>query len=150
MTPAPPAAAAPDRIVVRGLRAHARHGVLAAERSAGQPFGLDLDLEVDARAAAASDELGDTVDYATVAAGAVAVLAGEPVALLETLADRIAGAVLSHPGVRAVTVTVHKPQAPLGLAFDDVAVVLRRTRPGPAGAATPADPGPIPSGEDPA
>ena len=117
-----------DRIVLRGLRAAGRHGVLAAERSAGQEFGLDLDLEVDTRAAAASDALADTVDYAAVAERAVAVLGGEPVDLLETLADRVAHTVLADGGVAAVTVTVHKPQAPLAVPFDDVAVVVRRSR----------------------
>lgn len=127
MTPAA-APTAPDRIVLRGLAAHGRHGVLASERSAGQPFGLDLELELDTRPAAASDELIDTVDYAAVASAAVAVLSGEPVALVETLADRVAGTVLADRRIDAVTVTVHKPQAPLGVPVDDIAVVIRRTR----------------------
>lgn len=126
-----------DRIVLRGLRAAGRHGVLASERAAGQEFGLDLELEVDTRPAAASDALADTVDYGAVAQRAVAVLGGEPVDLLETLAARVAGTVLADDGVAAVTVTVHKPQAPLTVPFDDVAVVVRRTRDGagPAGGA---------------
>lgn len=127
MTPSP-ALWQPDRIVLRGLSAHGRHGVLAQERATGQRFGLDLELELDTRRAAVSDELADTVDYAAVAGAAVAVLAGEPVSLVETLAERVAGTVLADGRVEAVTVTVHKPQAPLGVAVDDVAVVIRRTR----------------------
>lgn len=115
--------------MVRGLRARGRHGVLAAEREAGQPFGVDLELEVDTRAAGASDALADTVDYSAVAAAALGVVTGDPVDLVETLADRIARTVLSDARVRAVTVSVHKPQAPLGVPFDDVVVVIRRTQP---------------------
>ncbi len=123
-------AAAPpgDRIVLRGLRAAGRHGVLDAERELGQPFGLDLELELDTRPAAASDDLADTVDYGALATAALAVVTGEPVALLETLAGRVADVVLADPRVQAVTVTVHKPNAPLGVPFDDVAVIVRRTR----------------------
>lgn len=118
-----------DRIVLRGLRAHGRHGVLATEREAGQSFGLDLELEVDTRAAAASDDLADTVDYSAVAATALGVLTGDPVDLVETLADRVAWNVLADPRVHAVTVSVHKPEAPLGFPVDDVVVVIRRTQP---------------------
>ena len=118
-----------DRIVLRGLRAQGRHGVLATERATGQTFGLDLDLEVDTRAAAASDDLADTVDYSAVANAALGVVTGEPVDLVETLADRVARTVLADSRVKAVTVSVHKPQAPLDVPFDDVVVVIRRTRP---------------------
>ena len=114
--------------MLRGLRGHGRHGVLAAERRTGQPFGLDLELEVDTRAAAASDDLADTVDYSAVATAALAVVTGDPVDLVETLAGRVADTVLTDPRVAAVTVTVHKPQAPLGVPFDDVAVTIRRVR----------------------
>jgi dihydroneopterin aldolase/2-amino-4-hydroxy-6-hydroxymethyldihydropteridine diphosphokinase len=57
-----------------------------------------------------------------------AIVAGDPVDLLETLADRIASAVLRDDRVLAVTVTVHKPQAPIAIAFDDVSVTLIRKR----------------------
>lgn len=118
-----------DRIVLRGLGAHGRHGVLATEREAGQSFGLDLELEVDTRAAAASDDLADTVDYSAVATAALEVITGEPVDLVETLADRVARTVLADPRVHAVTVSVHKPQAPLEISLDDVVVVIRRAQP---------------------
>jgi len=130
--PADPALTDPataDRIVLRGLRAHGRHGVLATERAAGQFFGLDLELEVDTRPAAASDDLADTVDYSAVAAAALGVVTGDPVDLVETLADRVARTVLVDPRVYAVTVSVHKFQAPLAVPFDDVVVVIRRTQP---------------------
>ena len=114
-----------DRIRLRGLRAFGHHGVLAHERAQGQTFVADVVLHLDTRAAAASDDLADTVSYAAVAEDVVAVLGGEPVDLLETLAERIAAVVLAH-GARAVDVTVHKPGAPLTVPFDDVELVVRR------------------------
>ncbi|UNX54483.1 2-amino-4-hydroxy-6-hydroxymethyldihydropteridine diphosphokinase [Georgenia sp. TF02-10] len=115
-----------DQVRLRGLRAHGRHGVLPHERAHGQPFLADVVLHLDTRAAAATDDLAATVSYADVAADVVAVLAGPPVDLLETLAQRVADTALGRPGVHAVDVTVRKPHAPLTVAFDDVAVRVRR------------------------
>lgn len=117
-----------DRIAIRGLRAAGRHGVYPAERELPHLFVVDVVLEVDAVPAAASDRVGDTVDYGAVAAEVAELVGGEPVALLETLAHRIAERCLARPGVRAAEVTVHKPHAPLPLPVDDVAVTVRRER----------------------
>jgi len=117
-----------DLVELRGLRARGRHGVLAAERALGQVFSADVVLHVDTRTAAATDDLADAVDYSVVAADVVAVLAGEPVDLLEALAQRVAEACLAHPGVAAVDVAVHKPQAPVAVPFDDVVLRVRRRR----------------------
>ena len=118
----------PDRISLRGVRAHANHGVYAFERERGQMFAVDAVLEVDMRAAAAGDDLEKTVNYAELAQKLYAVLTGEPVNLLETLAQRLADVCLADPLVDAVEITVHKPQAELGVPFDDVTVAIRRTR----------------------
>jgi dihydroneopterin aldolase len=118
----------PDRIAVRGLRAHAHHGVYKREREQGQLFRVDAVLEVDTRPAAAGDDLELTVNYAEIAQRLHAVLSREPVDLLETLAQRLADVCLAHPLVDAVEITVHKPEADLGVPFDDVTVSIRRTR----------------------
>lgn len=117
-----------DRIVLRGLRAVGHHGVYPEERAAGQPFVVDVTLEVDTTAAAASDDVADTVHYGVLAQRVVAVVTGEPVNLLETLAQRIADVCLAEPLVDAAEVTVHKPEAPVGVPFDDVAVTVVRGR----------------------
>jgi dihydroneopterin aldolase len=121
-------ARAPDRITLRGLRAQGHHGVYAFERERGQMFRVDAVLELDTVPAAAADDLAQTVNYAELAKQLYAVLAGEPVALLETLAQRLADVCLTHALVDAVEITVHKPQAELGVPFDDVTVAIRRTR----------------------
>jgi dihydroneopterin aldolase len=118
-----------DRIVLRGLRAVGRHGVLEAERAQGQPFVLDVALHLDTREAVAGDDLTATVHYGELAEELLSILAGEPVLLLETLAGRIADAALARsPRITAVDVVVHKPQAPIPVVFDDVELVIRRTR----------------------
>ena len=119
----------PDRIAVRGLRAHAHHGVYKREREQGQIFRVDAVLEVNTRPAAAGDDLELTVNYADLSQRLHHVLSSEPVDLLETLAQRLADVCLAHPLVDAVEITVHKPEADLGVPFDDVTVTIRRERP---------------------
>ena len=121
-----------DRIALRGLRAYGHHGVYAAERERGQEFVVDVVLELDLAPAAASDNVADTVHYGELADRLVAIVAGEPVRLIETLAQRLADACLADPRVRAVEVTVHKPAAPIPHAFADVSVTLRREAPASA------------------
>lgn len=115
-----------DTITLRGLRGHGYHGVLASERAAGQEFIVDVTLTVDTARAAASDDLADTVDYSAVATDVHALVTGEPFDLIETLADRIATAVLARPGVQRAVVTVHKPHAPIDVPFADVEVRIER------------------------
>jgi dihydroneopterin aldolase/2-amino-4-hydroxy-6-hydroxymethyldihydropteridine diphosphokinase len=117
-----------DRIVLRGISARGFHGVLDFERADGQDFGVDVTLEVDLRRAGRSDLLEHTVNYAEVAADTLALITGPPLNLIETLADQIAAAALRRPLVQAVEVTVHKPQAPVGVPLRDVQVTVRRHR----------------------
>ncbi|MCO7221873.1 dihydroneopterin aldolase [Klenkia sp. PcliD-1-E] len=118
----------PDQIAVRGLTAHAHHGVYAFEREKGQTFSVDAVLDVDTAPAAATDDLEGTVNYAELAQQLHAVLTGEPVDLLETLAQRLADVCLANRLVDAVQIVVHKPEADLGVPFDDVTVSIRRAR----------------------
>jgi dihydroneopterin aldolase len=117
-----------DTITLTGLRARGWHGVYDSEREQGQDFLVDVILEFDATRAAATDDVADTVHYGELAKRLVEVVAGEPVNLIETLADRLAAVCLADPLVQAVTVTVHKPQAPIPYEFADVAVTMRRSR----------------------
>jgi dihydroneopterin aldolase len=117
-----------DRIALRGLAARGRHGWFQEEQETGQEFRADVVLGVDTRAAAASDDLADTVDYGVLAERVVGVIAGEPVKLVETLAQRIADVCLAFAHVKDVEVTVHKPEAPVPVPFGDVTVTIRRAR----------------------
>lgn len=117
-----------DQIIIRGIRGTGHHGVFEHERLNGQEFIVDIALDVSTRAAAGSDALEDTVDYGVVADQVHAVITGDPVDLIETLAERIASACLAHAAVAAVEVRVHKPQAPIAVPFDDVEVRISRSR----------------------
>jgi dihydroneopterin aldolase / 2-amino-4-hydroxy-6-hydroxymethyldihydropteridine diphosphokinase len=117
-----------DRIVLQGISARGRHGVLESEKVQGQDFVVDVTLEVDLRRAGRSDVLAHTVNYAEVAADVVTLITGPSLDLIETLADQIAAAALKRPLVQAVEVTVHKPHAPVGVPFGDVQVRVERHR----------------------
>lgn len=110
-----------------GLKAKGHHGVYDFERTQGQDFVVDVVLELDLGPAASSDDVRDTVHYGQLAERLVAIVDGEPVNLIETLADRLVAVCLDDERVIAATVTVHKPGAPISHEFTDVAVTLRRT-----------------------
>lgn len=122
-----------DRIELRGLRVRGHHGVFDHERRAGQEFVVDLTVWADLAAAAASDELTDTLDYGALARRAAEIVGGPPRNLIEKVAAEIADDIMGDARVLAVEVTVHKPAAPIPLDFADVAVVAHRSRQGPAG-----------------
>ena len=117
-----------DRILVCGIEAFGYHGVLPEEREQGQPFVVDLVVQTDVSDAAATDDLSRTVDYSMLAREAVDIIEGEACDLIETVAVRIAERVLTYERVHGVEVTVHKPEAPVGVAFADVAVTVERVR----------------------
>lgn len=117
-----------DRITLRGLRGHGHHGVYPEERDTGQVFVVDVVLTLDLAPAARRDDVADTVHYGDLARQVVSVVEGEPVRLVETLAHLVAEVCLSHEPVQQVEVTVHKPEAPVGVPFDDVAVTIVRSR----------------------
>ncbi|WP_436762654.1 dihydroneopterin aldolase [Streptosporangium sp. V21-05] len=119
---------AADRISLKGLRVHGRHGVLAAERELGQEFVVDVTLFLDTAPAAAGDDLTRTVHYGELAEDLAGVVGGEPVDLIETLAQRLADVCLARELVQVAEVSVHKPAAPIPLPFDDVIVTITRGR----------------------
>lgn len=97
-----------DRIVMEGMVFFGRHGVYPAERELGARFTVDVELECDLAAAAASDRLEDTVDYAHAYQLVREVVEGEPSQLLESVAGRIADRLLELDRVAATTVRVRK------------------------------------------
>lgn len=120
---------AADRIRVEKIRVFGRHGVFPEERERGQDFFVSLELELDLRRAGETDALDETVNYADVVAAVVAVVSGEPVNLIERLAEKIAGTLLRNfPKLARVAVEVHKPGAPLPAPVADVSVRILRAR----------------------
>ena len=119
-----------DRILLEGMILHGRHGTLPAERELGQPFVVDIELRLDLQAAGLSDDLTKTVDYSEVHRQAKEIVEGPPVNLTETVAERIAGAVMeNYLEVEAIRVKVAKPDVRLDdtvLTGSAVEIVRRR------------------------
>ena len=118
---------------LRGLEAFGRHGVLPGEQALGQRFVVDLDIALRGDLASRTDELIDTVDYASLADAVCALVSGPPVALLERLAGMIADLVLEEPWAEVVAVTVRKPHVALPHPVRESAVTLRRAASDPPG-----------------
>ena len=110
-------------IALKGLGAMANHGVYDFERTQEQRFSADVVMWVET--AGTTDDIAATVSYADIADETMAILTGNPVDLIETLAETIASRVMSHEGVVGTEVTVHKPDAPIGHPFSDVSVTVR-------------------------
>ena len=118
-----------DTIFITGLVIHARHGVMEHETEVGQRFVIDLELFSDLTVSSRSDHLSDTVSYASVVTTAIAAFKNTNYKLLERAAGAVADAILAaFPRIDAVKVTVHKPHAPIAAIFEDVGVVLTRSR----------------------
>jgi dihydroneopterin aldolase len=117
-----------DTIAVTGIEAFGYHGVLEEERTHGQRFVVDLLVFTDVTDAANQDDVASTVDYSQLALRAKEIAEGEHCDLIETVASRIADALLSFPRVDGIRVTVHKPNAPVGTAVADVSVSVERHR----------------------
>ena len=117
-----------DELSITGLECFAHHGVFDFEKREGQTFVVDLVLGLDTRAAAASDDLADTVNYGSLVADVKAAVERDPVDLIETVVERIADVCLTDGRVEWARVTLHKPDAPIDATFSDVALTITRTR----------------------
>lgn len=120
----------PDAILLEGLRFFGYHGIHPEERTLGQRYLVDVVAELDLRDAGLHDELDETVNYQSLYATVRSVVEGEPMMLIEAVADRSARLVLeSFPRVGAVEVVVRKPEATIrGAHLDAVGVRVRRVR----------------------
>jgi 7,8-dihydroneopterin aldolase/epimerase/oxygenase len=115
-----------DELSISGIQCFGHHGVFDFERRDGQTFVIDLTLGFDTAAAAASDDLRETVDYGSLVAAVKAAVERDPVDLIETLAARIASICVSDGRVEWARVTVHKPDAPIDATYSDVALTITR------------------------
>ncbi|WP_082744075.1 dihydroneopterin aldolase [Alicyclobacillus mali (ex Roth et al. 2021)] len=119
----------PDQLSLVGMVFYAYHGAYAEEQRLGQRFKVDVHMHGDFRCAGETDDLDHAVNYASVYDVVRASVEGEPVRLIEALAERIAHRVLAaFPLVGAVEVAVEKPGAPVPGVLDTVRAVVRRAR----------------------
>ena len=116
-----------DLIEIKGIKSFGYHGVLETERVTGQDFYVDVVLEVDLSRASVSDDVADTINYAEVTDLVVREITGDPVSLIEKLARNIADRIkATYPQAATVSVTVHKPQAPVNAQIKDISVTINR------------------------
>jgi len=117
-----------DRIDLTGISVHGHHGLFDFERRDGQIFIADVSLGLDLRPAASTGDISLTVDYGTLAQRIHDELSSNPVDLMETVAQRVVDLCFHYEPVRWVSVTVHKPEAPIAVTFTDVAVTIERSK----------------------
>ena len=116
-----------DQIRVTGIKAFGYHGVLPHEATDGQEFIVDLLVTLDLRAASLSDDLQDTINYADLAQIAHDNIVGDRVQLIERLAGRIGEEISSaYSQITSVSVTVHKPHAPVTVDFENISVTITK------------------------
>lgn len=118
-----------DTILIEGLEFYGFHGVPDAEQAVGHRYSLDVYLSVDVRQAAASDNVGDTVNYAEVAKMLIALGTQTQSRLLEHLAERMIRAILErYTRVQAVTLCLRKLFPPMNAIAASVGVKITRQR----------------------
>ncbi len=112
-----------EKIIIKGLKLFAYHGVNPEEKIDGQNFILDITATLDGKKARCSDNLEDTVSYAKILKTARAVFCEKSYDLIEAAAHAVGMAVMNaYPALNSVTVLLMKPEAPIKADFEYVAV----------------------------
>ena len=117
-----------DRIDLTGIEVYAKHGVLDHEQERAQVFRVDVTAYMDLSKPGESDDLSNALDYGTLALEVREAVGSESNKLIEAVAARVADAIMDHPQVTKSIVTIHKPDAPIDLVFEDVSVTIERSR----------------------
>ena len=112
-----------DKIIIKGLKLFAYHGVNPEEKVDGQNFILDITAQLDATKAKVSDNVDDTVSYAKIIKTVIAVFTAQSYDLIEAAANKVGMEIMkTYPQLQSVTVLLKKPEAPIKAEFDYVAV----------------------------
>jgi dihydroneopterin aldolase len=117
-----------DRIDLTGIEVYAKHGVLDHEQERAQVFLVDVTAYMDLSTPGKSDDIADALDYSTLALEVREAVGSQSNKLIEAVAARVVDAIMAHPQVTKSIVTIHKPDAPIDLVFEDVSVTIERTR----------------------
>ena len=117
-----------DKLRLKGMMFHARHGSLQPERELDQQFQVDLEIYGNFRKAAETDNLKEAVDYRTLHQTVKNIIEGPSKHLLETLAENIAKDLLALNFFEGVTVRVCKPHVPYNGIMNGAEVEITRWR----------------------
>ncbi len=115
-----------DKVFIEGLEIEALIGIYDWERRIRQPLVFDIEMAFDNRVPAASDAIGDTLDYKAVSKRIIEYVGASSFGLVETLAERCAAIILDEFGVRHVRLKLSKPGAVRGARA--VGVLIERSR----------------------
>ena len=117
-----------DFIEIHGIAGFGYHGLFDHERTNGQSFSVDVKLELKKRKVFKSDSIDDAVDYSHVIKVIYEIIVGDPVNLIERVAELIAQALLNTFPLKSVEVVVHKSNAPVGSPVGDIAIRIKRLK----------------------
>jgi dihydroneopterin aldolase len=117
-----------DRILLNDVALTLHLGVPEAERAVPQTVYADVELEFDTRAAGLADDFTLTIDYAAVQRAMAQVAASRPFALIESLAEEMAAAILAGFPAASVCIHIRKPAAlrEQGVGWAGVSIQRRR------------------------
>ena len=115
-----------DEIAITGIRGFGYHGLFEHEKKDGQEFFVDIRITTDLSNAGQSDRIESTIDYGKVAIRVKELIETGSFNLIERLAEVIAERLKSEFALGAIEVTVHKPNAPVGIDLRDISVTIRR------------------------
>lgn len=118
----------PAIVRMKKLSFYAYHGNSEAEKQTGRRYEVDCEFKVDIEKAARSDSLEDTIDYSRVYQVIEEVVTGNKFNLIETLADRIAGAVISNFDIENVKLRVRKMTPPIPGSIEYIEIETERSR----------------------
>ncbi|WP_042228092.1 dihydroneopterin aldolase [Paenibacillus popilliae] len=119
----------PDRMQLHRMEFFGKHGVFAEERTLGQRWIVDLDLQIDLQKAGQSDKLEDSVHYGEVFYSVKSIVEEQSYLLVEALAERIAETLLDgYPAIQVAHVRVTKPHPPFDIHFQGVTIDITRAR----------------------
>ncbi|ARI75433.1 dihydroneopterin aldolase [Halobacillus mangrovi] len=118
-----------DKIYVNQMEFWGYHGLFPEENKLGQRFYVDLQLELDLKPAAESDDMTKSVDYGALYETTKKVVEGEAYDLVETVAEKLAGELLGQfTLIDACLVKVYKPDPPIPGHYKSVAIEIYRSR----------------------
>ncbi|MGL4308484.1 dihydroneopterin aldolase [Cetobacterium sp. SF1] len=118
-----------DKVLLKGMKFYGYHGVLPAENQLGQNFYIDLEMDVDFRAAALEDNIEKSVSYADVYITVKSIVEGKIFKLIEALGEEIAREIiLENSRIEKIKVRVRKPEAPIPGNFEYAGIEIERVR----------------------
>ncbi len=118
----------PDKIILRGCQFHGKHGVSPEERAVGGRVIVDIEVEYDLAQAGATDDLKNTINYSSLFKTVRSQVEDQSFNLLESLAFKIAEAILARFPATAVNVSVRKQPPPIHGIVKSAGVEIRRSR----------------------